>query len=163
MKANRMRIAMLSAIALLAFGAVASPVAAAGSPQIYTFGDTWTVQHGCGVVETTTMTAKARDYFDQNGSWLRSVINFDYAAVFTGPSGKSFASESHQTGTFTPTTGSLSGQGIFLRAGGKPILMDVGRLVFTLPDGTVVKDSDKALDFGAGDIVDAALCAELGA
>jgi len=163
MNANRMRIPMLPAVALLAFGAIASPVAAAGSPDIYTFGDTWTVQHDCGVVETTTMTAKERDYFDQSGSWLRSVINFDYAGVFTGPSGKSFTSQSHQTGTFTPTSGSLSGQGIFLRAGGKPILMDVGRLVFALPDGTVVQDSDKALDFDSGDIVEAALCAELGA
>ena len=146
----------------LALAAIAGPAAAA-APSIERSTDGWTVQHDCGIVEETTVTVTSRDFFD-GGTWLRSVVTFDFVGTYTGPSG-SFTSESHQNGIFTPTTGSISGQGTFLRAGGQPILMDVGRLVITLPDASTIRSSDKAVRFDdpdAGGRLEAALCARLG-
>ena len=147
----------------LALAAMVGPVAAA-TPDIYRFTDSWTVQHECGIVEETTLTAIERAFFD-DGEWVRSIITFDFVGVFTNESGESFTNESHQNGTFTPTTGAISGQGTFLRAGGRPILMDVGLLVFAFPDGTTIRSSDQAVPFDDPDAAaryESALCARLG-
>jgi hypothetical protein len=156
------RITLAIGSGALVLAAMAGPAAAA-APSIDRSTDSWTVQHDCGIVEETTVTVTSRDFFD-GATWLRSVVTFDFVGTYTGPSG-SFTSESHQAGIFTPTTGAINGQGTFLRPGGQPILMDVGRLVFAIPDGSTIQSSDKAVSFDdpdAGTRLEAALCARIG-
>ena len=151
-------------LGVLALGALAGPVAAAGSPEQWSSTDTRVIQHDCGVVETTTGTIRVKAFFE-NGQWLRDVVQFNFVGVYVGPTGKSFTSESHQTGIFTPETGSLTGQGTFVRSAGGPIQIDVGRLVFQASDGETLMSSAKALSFGDPDAaaaLEAALCAKLG-
>jgi hypothetical protein len=143
--------------------ALAAGPAAAATPVNSTWSDSWTVQHDCGVVESTSVTAREHAFFE-GGTWIRSIIQFDYVGLFVGPTGKTLSVESHQNGTFTPTTGKLSGQGTFLRGAGGVLVMDVGNLVFEIPSGTTLRASAQVLRFDDPDpgVVDAALCAALG-
>jgi len=145
---------------LISLAAVVGPVAAA-VPDNFVWTDAWTVQHACSVTESTSVTAREHDFFDGNGVWLRSLVQFDYVGTFSGPGGSLTVSD-HQSGTFTPTTGTLSGQGIFLHGAGGVLVMDTGRLVFDLGSGTTLHQSAKVLGFDDGGLVDAALCARLG-
>jgi hypothetical protein len=157
----RRHLALASAMGTLAIALMVSPAAAA-APDIYTWTDSWTVQHDCGVVETTSLIAHETDFFD-GGDWVRSLIQFDYSGVYVGPTGKTLTAESHQNGIFTPTTGQLSGQGTFLRGAGGVLVMDAGNLVFALPSGTTLQASAMVLRFDdPSSVVDAALCAKLG-
>jgi hypothetical protein len=153
----------LALAALAASAMVPASVAASGTPVQSRWSDSYTVNHDCGVVESTTVTAHETDFFD-DGTWVRSLIQFDFRGVYTGPTGASYSSESHQNGIFTPTSGQFSGQGTFLRGAGGPLVMDVGHLVFEIPSGTTLQASAKVIEFDnpkAGARVDAALCARL--
>ena len=156
------RLVAVTAIVAIAIGMPAT-VAASGTPVQSWWSDSYTVDHDCGVVESTTVKAHETDYFD-DGTWVRSLIHFDFKGVFTGPSGATYAAESHQNGTFTPTTGKLDGQGSFLRGAGGVLLMDVGHLRFDIRTGATLRASAKVIRFddpGAPDL-DATLCAKLG-
>jgi hypothetical protein len=147
----------------LALALAANPVAAA-APAQSSWSDTYTVQHDCGVVETTTVTVRERAYFEGN-AWVRSALQFRFDGVYTGPTGKTYEAVSHQNGIFTPDTGRISGQGTFLRGAGGILVLDVGHLVFDLASGTTIQASAMALAFDDPDyprIVEEALCARLG-
>lgn len=151
------------AMGTLALALTAGPVAAA-APIQSSWSDTYTVQHDCGVVETTTATVRERAYFE-GGTWVRSALHFRFDGVYTGPTGKTYEAVSHQNGVFTPDTGRFSGQGTFLRGAGGVLVMDVGHLVFDLASGTTIQASAHVLRFddpSFPDVVEAALCARLG-
>jgi hypothetical protein len=155
---------VLAAAMLAAAAVIPASVAASGTPVQSRWSASYTVDHDCGVVESTTVTAHETDFFD-DGMWVRSLIQFDFKSVYTGPTGATYSTESHQNGIFTPTSGQLNGQGTFLRGAGGPLVMDVGHLVFEIPSGTTLKASAKVIEFGdpdAGAAIDAALCAKLG-
>jgi hypothetical protein len=156
----RRRAAVALVTGSLAIAVVAGPAAAA-RPDTYTWTDTWTVQHDCGVVEATTVVARQHDFFDADGGWIRSLIQFEYAGTFTGPNG-TYAVVDHQSGTFTPTTGALSGQGYFLYGAGGVLVMDAGRLVFDLQSGETLQASARVIEIGEESGGDAAVCARLG-
>jgi hypothetical protein len=152
------------AIGSLGLTLVVGPVAASGIPVQYWASDSYTVDHDCGIVEATTVTVHETAFFDGD-QWVRSVVRFDFSGVYTGPTGKTYANETHQNGIFTPSVGQLSGQGSFLRGAGGVLVMDAGRLVFDPSDGSTILASAKVLRFDdpdAGPSLDAALCAELG-
>ena len=151
------------AIGTLFLALVVGPAAAA-TPDRVSWQDSYSVQHDCGVVEQTTVTASEKAFFE-GGEWVRSVIHFTFSGVYTGPTGKTYSATSNQNVTVTPDQVALSGQGTFLRGAGGVVVLDAGRLVFRLPDETTILASAKALtlddpaDLAA---VDAALCARLG-
>ena len=158
----RRRIGAGIAIGSLAVALSAAPVAAA-APDKVTWQDSYTVQHDCGVVEATTLTASEKAFFE-NGQWVRSVIHFTFSGVYTGPTGETYAVTTNQNGTFTPDRLAISGQGSFLRGAGGVLVHDTGRLVFA-PSGATIRASAKALLFDDPEdlgLVDAALCARLG-
>lgn len=151
-----------AAAAALLVAVAAAPVAAA-APAQSRWSDTYSVDHACGIVETTTVTTTEKAFFDGN-VWVRSVMSFTFDGLYTGPTGKTYAATSHQNGTFTPSTGALAGQGSFLRGAGGVLVMDAGRLVFQLDAGQTIHASARVIRFddpNAPDL-DAALCAKLG-
>lgn len=162
MNATRRILTAGISIGMLALGVAGGPVAAA-TPERVSWQDTYTVQHDCGVLETTTLTASEKAFFE-NGEWVRSQIHFTLEGVFTGPTGKTYAATSNQNGTFTPDRFAISGQGFFLRGAGGVLLHDTGRLVFE-PSGTTIHASAKALAYDDPNypgIAEDALCARLG-
>lgn len=162
MNARRRTLGATAVIATLALALTVGPVAAA-TPVRVSWQDTYTVQHDCGVVEATTVTASEKAFFEA-GDWVRSVIHFTFVSVFTGPTAKTYAATTNQNVTVTPDQAALSGQGTFLRGAGGVLVMDTGRLVFA-PSGSTILSSAKALTFDdPADLVavDAALCTRLG-
>jgi hypothetical protein len=156
------RLALATAVVAIAV-AIPGSIAAASQTIHSRWSDSYTVDHDCGIVEATTVTAHETDFFD-DGTWVRSLIQFDFKGIYTGPSGATYAAESHQNGTFTPTTGTLNGQGSFLRGAGGVLLMDVGHLRFDMRTGETLRASAKVIRFddpSAPDL-DARLCAKLG-
>jgi hypothetical protein len=147
----------------LALALAAGPVAAA-APIQSSWSETYTVQHDCGVMESTTVTVRERAYFE-GSTWVRSALQLRFDGVYTGPTGKTFEVVNHQNAVFTPDTGQLSGQGTFLHGAGGVLVMDVGHLVFDLASGMTIQASAQALGFDDPifpDLVEAALCAQLG-
>ena len=164
MRTRRMRAVIGPALALLTLGIVAAPAAAAGKPVVSTWSDTYVVAHDCGVIEETTMTLRETAFFDGE-TWMRSIIQFVFDGVYTGPTGKTYANQTRQVGTFTPDIGDLRGQGTFLRGAGGVLFMDAGRLVFVLDSGATIHASAQAVRFDDPAYpasLEAALCAKLG-
>ena len=146
----------------LALALVAGPAAAAAPEQIR-WSDTYTVQHACGIVETTTVTVNEKAFL-VNGQWVRSVVHFTFDGVYAGPGG-TYASRSSQNGIFTPDRNQLSGQGTFLRGAGGVLVHDTGSLVFDAASGTTIRASAMALAFddpAYPGVIEDALCARLG-
>jgi hypothetical protein len=161
---NRPRRTLGASIAIgsLALALTVGPVAAA-APERASWQETYTVQHDCGVVETTTVTASETAFFD-DGQWVRSLIHVTFESTFAGPTGTSYSATTTQNGTFTPDELALSGQGTFLRGAGGVLVMDTGRLVFD-PSGATILASAKVIPFddpSSAATVDAGLCALLG-
>ena len=158
------RTALAGLGAALLVASIAAPVAAAGAPAQDRSSTTYEVAHDCGIVERTTATLSEKAFFE-GGTWVRSIIQFRFEGTFTGPAGKTYSATSHQTGTFTPTTGALSGQGSFLRGAGGVLVMDAGRLVFDAATGETLQASARVLrwdDPANPGAFEAALCARLG-
>ena len=106
---NRRQILRGLALGTLALGLVAGPVSAAGAPVQSSWSDSYTVQHDCGVVEATTMTIHEKAFFTGN-TYVRSVVQADFDGIYSGPTGKTYAVETHQNGVFTPDVARTSGQ-----------------------------------------------------
>jgi len=155
--AGTLCVALLTALAGPAF---------AGGPVHFTFVDTWTKDHACGIVEETTLSGHGQAYFDADGNWIRDVIKFTAVGTFTNTAtGAVMTGQSNQSGEFTPDTFTLRGQGTFLRGPGGVVFYDVGRLVSTFGFGETLSETPKALavDDPAGfEALDAALCEALG-
>jgi hypothetical protein len=162
MNARRRTLGATALLATLALALMVGPVAAA-TPDRATWQDSYTVQHDCDVVESTTVTVSEKAFFE-DGDWVRSVLHFTYVSVYAGPTGKTYAATTNQNVTVTPDQASLSGQGTLLRGAGGVLVMDAGRLVLELSGTTIFASAntlsyDDPADLGA---VDAALCAKLG-
>jgi hypothetical protein len=102
--------------------------------------------------------------FSMGDTGARSIVHFDFSGIYTGPTGRTFANETHQNGFFTPDVSSSSGRGVFLRGAGGVLLMDTGHLVFE-PAGTTIRASAEVLRFDdptAAARVEATLCAVVG-
>jgi hypothetical protein len=163
MDTNRIRRLVATGLASLAVLAAAG-TAAAAAPEQYRFSQTITVDHACGVVETTVVTINEKAFFD-NGEWVRSVVNFTFDGVYAGPTGRTFAAQSKQNGIFTPDRNQLSGQGTFLRGAGGVLVHDTGHLVFDPESGSTIQASAMAIAFDDPSypgIIEDALCALLG-
>ena len=138
--------------------------AAAASSETFGWDDGFEVQHACDIVETVSMVATGRAYFDNDGNWVRDIIRFQYAVTYEQRGGETLVTRTTQVVEVTPETGTLRGQGAFIRGGvvGGVALPDVGRLVFDPGDGSTLFASAKVLpldDPDAAARIDAALCA----
>lgn len=155
------RNSILGSAAMLLALTVAAPVAANETIR-------WTDSHEianvftCGVVEDTTAAIEGAAYFDAEGNWLKDVLRFSYDSSFTdSATGETITYTNRQVVTANPETISLMGQGIFVRAPGGAVLLDVGRLVIDPADGSTVFKSARSL---AGDfptifaLYEAAIC-----
>ena len=158
---------------LAAAGSLAVATASAGSDRVVQFRDTagpfQNVWGSCGAVETLTVTTHGTAFFDENGTWVRTVQHFFYDSVLTGPTGKSISFDGHQNAEFTAVgIVTLTGQGVNVRAPGVGLVyQDVGRLAFdvTVPfPGETLFVSAKAVNFEAfdPDVLGAAICSVVG-
>ena len=150
------------AIALALIAATVTPALAGGTRSVrFSWSDHYMVDHPCGVIEDTTVTVRGTAFFDANGDWIRDQLVFAYDGVYTGPAG-SLANTTHQTGTFTPETGTLRAQGTFIHGGHVGTLVfDVGRVVFEGSDGSTLFATPKVIrldDPAAFEALDQALC-----
>jgi hypothetical protein len=157
---------LLSAAGGAAFLVAAlAPSALAGAPERFSYTDHFVVEHACGINETVDVAATVRGYFAADGTWLRDVVQYRYDSWFQGPGG-AFPLRATQTAIFTPTTGTLSGQGIFIRGHGLSIVyQDVGRFVFDRSDGSTIFATPKVLQFDDAEgfeAMEAALCEAIG-
>ena len=86
----------------------------------------------CGAIETVTAAVHGTVFFDESGTWVRTLEHASYDSVLTGPTGKSIAFDGRQNAEFTAAgITTLTGQGANVRAPGLGLLyQDVGRLVF---------------------------------
>jgi hypothetical protein len=146
---------------------LAVPVAAGGGwSEPFSFTNQSTVDHGCGIVEELTTVGRGRAHFDAAGTWQRDVVHFHFASTITSTvTGRSIDAMGTQNGTFTPETGTVRGQGVFIRVAGEGVVVhDTGRLVFDLADGSTLFASAKAITFDGDGLAaaDAALCKLLG-
>lgn len=155
------RIAVIAASALVGL-ALAAPVAANETVR-------WTDTHDidnvftCGVVEDTLATIEGTAYFAADGTWLKDIIRFSYAATYTDPAtGTTITYRTRQIVEGNPDNLAFRGQGLFVRAAGEgAVLLDVGRLVMDPSDGSTVFKSAKTLAFDdptVFDRYDAAIC-----
>ena len=158
---------------LAAAGSLAVATASAGSDRVVQFRDTagpfTNVWGSCGAVETLAVTTHGTAFFDENGTWVRTVQHFFYDSVLTGPTGRSIPFDGHQNAEFTAAgIVTLTGQGPNVRAPGSGLVyQDVGRLVFdeTVPfPGETLFVSAKAVSFEAFDpaVLGAAICSVIG-
>jgi hypothetical protein len=152
---------IVGSVAIVLALALATPAAANEAVR-------WTDIHDisnvftCGVVEGTTATIEGTAYFDAEGNWLKDVLRFSYEASYTDPStSRTIDYTTRQIITAEPGTISLMGQGLFVRAAGGAVQLDVGRLVFDPADGSTVFKSAQTLAFDdptVPDRYDAAIC-----
>lgn len=162
----RRTIASTAAAGLLV-AALAAPVAAASS-EPFGWDDAFDVAHACDIVEHVSLVATGRAYFDNEGNWQRDIIRFQYQVIYENTeSGERLVTRTTQVLEATPETGTLRGQGYFIRGGavGGVALPDVGRLVFDGSTGSTLFASARVVPMDDPDIaaeVDAALCAALG-
>lgn len=158
---------VVTALATILAIAGTGPVAAGGDKSVrFGFEDSYLVQHACGIVEHTTVSAIGTAFFDASGDWIRDRIVFAYEGVYVGPSGAAFANKTNQVAVFTPATGTLTGQGLFMHGGHiGTLVMDVGRIVFASGSGSTLFATPKVIPFddpGALAAVDEALCDLIG-
>jgi len=146
--------------------AAISGQALAAEPIHFSFTDSWTVEHACGIVEETTLSAHGVAIFDADGEWLRDVVKFTVSGSFTNiATGDVYTGLSNQSVTFSPDSVTLNGQGIFLRGPGGVLFYDVGRLVAEDVGGTTLSATPKVLaydDTAGFEALEAALCEALG-
>ena len=151
-----------AAIAMALILATVAPALAGGTRSVrFGWSDQYTVAHPCGVVEDTSVTVRGTAFFDDSGAWTRDLVVFAYDGVYTGPSG-SLENKTRQTAEFTPETGTLRAQGVFIHGGHVGALVyDVGRLVFDGSDGSTLFATPKVIrvdDPAAFQALDEALC-----
>jgi hypothetical protein len=84
--------------------------------------------------ETVTVTVHGTEFFDENGTWVRTLLHASYDSVLTGPTGTSIPLDAHQNAEFTAEgINTLTGQSANVSAPGLGLLyQDVGRLVFDI-------------------------------
>jgi opacity protein-like surface antigen len=161
------RAVLATASAALLLAALAAPVAAASS-ESFGWDESFDVAHACDVVEHVSLVATGRAYFDGEGAWLRDIIRFSYQVTYENiETGEVLVTRTRQILEATPETGTLRGQGYFIRGGtvGGVVFPDVGRLVFDGSTGSTLFASAKVLpmeDETAAERIDAALCEALG-
>lgn len=155
------RIAFIAASALVGL-ALAAPAAA---NETFRWTDTDHIDNvfTCGVVEKTIATIDGTAYFASDGTWLKDIIRFSYAASYTDPAtGVTIAYRTRQIVEANPEDIVLRAQGSFVRAGGAGVVvLDVGRLVIDPADGSTIFKSAKALAFDdptVRDRYEAAIC-----
>jgi hypothetical protein len=157
-----MRRSMVLAASALAALALAAPAAANETVR-------WTDTHDvdnvftCGVVEDTLVTIEGTAYFAADGTWLKDIIRFSYAATYADPeTGETLTSRMRQVVEANPDNLVFKGQGTFIRAAGEgAVLLDVGRLVMDPGDGSTIFKSANVLTFDDPTIFgryDAAIC-----
>jgi hypothetical protein len=165
--------AVAFAIVVLVAGSVAVASAAAANDRILHFSDTagpfTNVWGSCGAIETVTVTVHGTVFFDENGTWVRTLEHAFYDSVLVGPTGRSIPFDGHQNAEFTAAgINTLTGQGPNVRAPGLGVLyQDVGRLVFdvTVPfPGETLFASAKSVSFEESDPdkLGAAICTAVG-
>ena len=158
------KLALGAAAAMLATAAIVAPAAAASTEQ-NAWSDSYVVERGCGITEATTVTVRETVFFDGAGEWVRTIARLEFVGVFTGPTGATYASTSHQTAVVTPETVTLNGQGTFLRGAGGVLVMDAGHLTFEPGSLATLAASAKVIladDPEGPGVIDAALCAAIG-
>ena len=148
--------------AILSLALAVPALAGGGWSEPFGFTEHDTIDRGCGIVEELTKEVRGRAYFDASGEWQRDIIHFTYTSVIRSTiSGRSITAKGTQIGEFTPETGTIRGQGAFVRGPGEGVVvMDVGRLVFNLADGSTIFASPGVIPFDGDGIeeADAALC-----
>ena len=164
-------VATLVSASLVAAGSFGAATAAANSVVHFrqTEAPFTTVWGSCGAIETVTITVHGTAFFDDNGTWVRTLRHFFYDSVVTGPSGESISLDGHQNLQITAAgVLTLTGQGANVRAPGLGLLyQDVGRLVVdvTVPfPGETLFASAHAVSFEPfdPDALGAAICAAVG-
>lgn len=158
---------------LVAAGTFGAATATADGDRVVHFRDTagpfTNVWGACGAIETVTVNVHGTVFFDENGTWVRTLEHAFYDSVVTGPTGESISLDARQNAEFTAggvTT--LTGQSANVRAPGQGLLyQDVGRLVIdtTVPfPGETLFVSAHAVSFEAfdPDALGAAICAAVG-
>jgi hypothetical protein len=144
----------------------ALPALAGGERSVaFSWSDSYSVPHDCGIVEAATVEVRGTAHFDGAGAWIKDIVSFKYRATYSGPGG-SFSNKTNQVGTFTPASGSLRAQGAFIHGGHiGTVVHDVGRLVFDMADGSTLFATPKVIPFDDPDglaRVDQALCDLIG-
>jgi hypothetical protein len=162
-----MRRAILStAAAGLLLAALTAPAAAASSTS-FGWDDAFEVGHDCDIVERVSVVVTGRAYFDNDGDWVRDILRFKYSVSYENTvSGLSLVTRTNQVLEATPETGTLRGQGYFIRGGTVRgvVFPDVGRLVFDGSSGSTLFASANVIgqdDPAAMAELDAALCGAL--
>ena len=149
---RRITIIAASALVLLA---VASPVSANDTIR---WTDTRDIDNvfTCGVVEETVATIEGTAYFAADGTWLKDILRFSYAASYTDPAtGATISFRIRQIIGASPENIVLRAQGTFVRAGGSgAVSLDVGRLVIDPADGSTIFKSAKAITFDDPTVMD---------
>jgi hypothetical protein len=144
----------------------ALPTLAGGERSVrFSWSDSYSVPHDCGIVEAATVEVRGTAYFDGTGGWIKDIVRFAYEATYSGPGG-SLSNKTNQVGTFTPASGSLRAQGTFIHGGHiGTVVHDVGRLVFDMADGSALFATPKVIPLDDPDglaRVDRALCDLIG-
>jgi hypothetical protein len=153
----------MAAVVMLA---AALPALAGGERSVrFSWSDSYSVPHDCGIAEAATVEVRGTAHFDGSGTWIKDIVGFKYEATYSGPGG-SFSNTTNQVGTFTPATGSLRAQGTFIHGGHiGTVVYDVGRLVFDMADGSTLFATPKVIRLDDPDAlaqVDQALCDLIG-
>jgi hypothetical protein len=152
-----------SLAALVLAGAVTA-TAFAGTTDRFEDAFVITKTYSCGVVETTNVSLVGTAYFAEDGTWIRSLVRFEFDGMLLDPTtGEQIDLKGRQLLAEAPGQFALAGQGTFIRVPGSGVVAhDVGRLIVNLPDGSTIFSSAKVIEFDdpdAGAMVDAAVCA----
>ncbi len=137
-----MRRPILAAVgaAIVSLALAVPALAGGGWSEPFAFTEHDAIDRGCGIVEELTKEVRGRAWFDASGEWQRDIVHFTYSSVIRSTiTGRSITAKGAQNAEFTPETGTLRGQGAFVRVPGEGVVvMDVGRLVFNLADGSTI-------------------------
>ena len=152
-----------ASLAALALAASLSATAWAGTTDRFEDSSVITRTYSCGVVEMTTVSLEGTAYLDEDGTWIRTLIRFEFDGTLTDPTtGEQIGLKGRQVAVEAPGELALSGQGVFIRVPGRGVVLhDVGRLVVNLADGSTVFSSAKVIEFddpAAAGTADAAVC-----
>ena len=146
----------------LALAAVLAVPTAANTVDRFAFDDVVERVFSCGVEERTLIHADGADYFDADGNWSWTSLRFRYEGTLSDPTtGAAFSTKGRQVVTIRADEVQSRGQGTFLRVPVEgAVLLDVGRLVFSIETGETMFQSANVLPFDeASDAaMDAAVC-----